>query len=123
MIEDPDVGGAFYAFMTYYAWDLMALALAIFWHCFFLIIMGTITADIIFHQAAIPRVSYSVEQPFHSSDTNISKTVRLFESARGKVNRVVWASSSSVYGGADILPTPESTFKNPKISLVARANS
>ena len=70
--------------------------------------------DVIFHQAAIPRVSYSVEQPFHSTDTNISKTVRLFEAARDKVDRIVWASSSSVYGGADILPTSESEPKNPK---------
>tara|TARA_R110001599_G_scaffold342664_3_gene564714 strand:+ start:319 stop:1320 length:1002 start_codon:yes stop_codon:yes gene_type:complete len=70
--------------------------------------------DVIFHQAAIPRVSYSIEQPFHSTDTNISKTVRLFEAARDKVDRIVWASSSSVYGGADILPTSESEPKNPK---------
>ena len=70
--------------------------------------------DVIFHQAAIPRVSYSVEQPFHSSDVNISKTVRLFEAARGNANRIVWASSSSVYGGANTLPTPESSLKNPK---------
>jgi nucleoside-diphosphate-sugar epimerase len=70
--------------------------------------------DVIFHQAAIPRVSYSVEQPWHTTDTNISKTVRLFEAARGSVDRIVWASSSSVYGGADLLPTPESSPKNPK---------
>tara|TARA_B100000900_G_scaffold415919_1_gene447875 strand:+ start:5219 stop:6229 length:1011 start_codon:yes stop_codon:yes gene_type:complete len=70
--------------------------------------------DVIFHQAAIPRVSYSVEQPFHSTDVNISKTTRLFEAARGKVRRIVWASSSSVYGGADKLPTPENEVKNPK---------
>jgi len=70
--------------------------------------------DVIFHQAAIPRVSYSVEQPYHSSDVNISKTVRLFEAAREKVDRIVWASSSSVYGGADILPTAENSPKNPK---------
>ena len=70
--------------------------------------------DVIFHQAAVPRVSYSVEEPWHTTDVNISKTVRLFESARGTVDRIVWASSSSVYGGADILPTKEDTVKNPK---------
>lgn len=70
--------------------------------------------DVIFHQAAVPRVSYSVEEPWHTTDVNISKTVRLFESARGTVDRIVWASSSSVYGGADKLPTKESTPKNPK---------
>ena len=38
--------------------------------------------DIVFHQAAVPRVSYSVEQPWHTTDVNIGKTVRLFEAAR-----------------------------------------
>ncbi len=72
------------------------------------------TYDVIFHQAAVPRVSYSVEEPWHTTDVNISKTVRLFESARGAVDRIVWASSSSVYGGADKLPTKENTTKDPK---------
>jgi nucleoside-diphosphate-sugar epimerase len=70
--------------------------------------------DVIFHQAAVPRVSYSVEEPWHTTDVNISKTVRLFEAARNSVDRIVWASSSSVYGGADELPTKENTPKNPK---------
>lgn len=70
--------------------------------------------DVIFHQAAVPRVSYSVEQPWHTTDVNIGKTVRLFEAARGAVSRIVWASSSSVYGGANDLPTKETCSKNPK---------
>ena len=70
--------------------------------------------DVIFHQAAVPRVSYSVEQPWHTTDVNIGKTVRLFEAAKGSVDRIVWASSSSVYGGAAELPTKETALKNPK---------
>ena len=69
---------------------------------------------VIFHQAAVPRVSYSVENPVHTTDVNILKTVKLFKSAVGNVRRIVFASSSSVYGGADILPTPDDTPKNPK---------
>ena len=68
----------------------------------------------VFHQAAVPRVSYSVEQPSHTTDVNISSTVRLFQACIGSVDRVVWASSSSVYGGAETMPTHESTEKNPK---------
>jgi nucleoside-diphosphate-sugar epimerase len=64
--------------------------------------------DVIFHQAAIPRVSYSVENPSETTHNNILKTVMLFEACVDSVDRVVWASSSSVYGGADTLPTPES---------------
>jgi len=64
--------------------------------------------DVIFHQAAVPRVSYSVEYPADTTYENVFKTVKLFESCTGNVQRIVWASSSSVYGGADLLPTSES---------------
>ena len=70
--------------------------------------------DVIFHQAAVPRVSYSVEEPWHTTDVNISKTVKLFESARGAVDRIVWASSSAVYGNTTSLPTREDTLKSPQ---------
>ena len=71
--------------------------------------------DVIFHQAAVPRVSYSVEHPYETTVANIAKTVALFDSAKGHVKRIVNASSSSVYGGASKLPTSESqNRKNPK---------
>ena len=35
--------------------------------------------DVIFHQAAIPRVSFSVEHPYETTVNNIGKTVALFE--------------------------------------------
>jgi len=70
--------------------------------------------DVIFHQAAIPRVSYSVENPGVTTDVNISGTVKLFEAACENVSKLIFASSSSVYGGADKLPTSESEPKNPK---------
>jgi len=63
--------------------------------------------DVIFHEAAIPRVSYSVENPSETTSENILKTVMLFEAAAGHVKRIVWASSSSVYGGAESRPTHE----------------
>ena len=68
--------------------------------------------DVVFHQAAIPRVSYSVENPGETTYTNIFSTVRLFEACAGNVSRVVWASSSSVYGGAELMPTSESERGN-----------
>ena len=71
--------------------------------------------DGIFHLAAIPRVLYSVENPVETTDTNILASVKLIDSAvKGKVKRFVFSSSSSVYGGADDLPTPTSYPKNPK---------
>ena len=70
--------------------------------------------DAIIHLAAVPRVSYSVEHPVSTNYTNVSKTLQLMQAARGNVNRFVFASSSSVYGGANVLPTHESAPKNPK---------
>jgi len=69
--------------------------------------------DVVFHQAAVPRVSYSVEHPSETTDTNINKTVKLMEACIGNVKRFVFASSSSVYGGADNLPTSEVEPKRP----------
>lgn len=72
--------------------------------------------DVVIHLAAVPRVSYSVEHPLETNDSNVSKTLKLMEACRGNVNRFVFASSSSVYGGADEahLPTHENYRKNPK---------
>jgi len=81
---------------------------------FILDYINTGAYDVVFHQAAVPRVSYSVDHPGETTDTNIGKTVHLFKACAGKVDRIVFASSSSVYGGADDLPTTESSPKKPK---------
>jgi len=70
--------------------------------------------DVVFHLAAVPRVSYSVEHPLETNDTNLTKTLVLIDACRGNVGRFVFASSSSVYGGASLLPTPETHPKSPK---------
>ena len=70
--------------------------------------------DVVFHNAAIPRVSFSVENPFLTTDVNVLRTVKLLEACRGNIKRFVFASSSSVYGGADDLPTPCDYQKDPK---------
>lgn len=72
--------------------------------------------DVVFHLAAVPRVSYSVEHPLETNETNVTQTLKLMEACRGNVRRIVFASSSSVYGGADAanLPTHENYRKDPK---------
>jgi len=70
--------------------------------------------DVVFHQAAVPRVSYSVENPIETTEENLMKSVQLLHACAGNVRRVVVASSSSVYGGADAMPTSENEPKNPK---------
>lgn len=70
--------------------------------------------DAVVHLAAVPRVSYSVEHPLETHLSNVTKTVKLMDACRGNINRFVFASSSSVYGGADEMPTHESSRKNPQ---------
>lgn len=70
--------------------------------------------DIVFHQAAIPRVLFSVQNPALTTQVNVAKTSLLFEACVGNVKRIVFASSSSVYGGPEIMPIKEDTPKNPK---------
>ena len=64
--------------------------------------------DVIFHLAAVPRVSYSVEYPYETTQSNVLSTMAVLDAARkyGKPDiRVINTSSSSVYGGAVLLPT------------------
>lgn len=77
-------------------------------------LINTKSIDVVIHLAAIPRVSYSVENPALTFETNVVKTMNLIENCRHNIGRFIFASSSSVYGGAKKLPTPESEVKRPK---------
>jgi len=72
--------------------------------------------EYVFHLAANPRVTYSVEHPVETNDTNVSKTLMLLNACKtkGTVKRFVFAASSSSYGNTDILPTPETAINNPQ---------
>jgi nucleoside-diphosphate-sugar epimerase len=55
--------------------------------------------DGIFHMAALPRVTYSVEEPALTHDVNVNGTLNVLLAARDSgVKRVVFSSSSSTYG-------------------------
>ena len=71
--------------------------------------------DVIFHQAAHRAVLRSVEHPLATNNANVTGTLTVLDAARrAGVRRVVCASSSSVYGGAEVLPTPESAPLVPR---------
>jgi nucleoside-diphosphate-sugar epimerase len=58
--------------------------------------------DGVFHMAAVPRVTYSVEHPIETNENNVTGTLNVLVSARDAgVKRLVFSSSSSVYGGND----------------------
>lgn len=72
--------------------------------------------DFIFHFAAIPRVSFSVENPSKTTLANVYGAVVVLEKAvKYGCKRFILSSSSSVYGGAKKMPTKESeNFPDPK---------
>jgi UDP-glucose 4-epimerase len=71
--------------------------------------------DIVFHQAAHRAVLRSVEHPLTTDRANTHGTLALLKaSVDAGVRRLVFASSSSVYGGAEAMPTPETTRLNPR---------
>lgn len=70
--------------------------------------------DYVFHQAALPSVPRSVENPLTSNAVNIDGTLNLLEAARKVgVKKFVMASSSSVYGESEELPKHERMIPSP----------
>jgi UDP-glucose 4-epimerase len=72
-------------------------------------------AKYVFHEAALPRVQFSIEHPLESNDANVVGTVNvLVASQRSGVKRVIYAASSSAYGEPIKLPLVETMPANPK---------
>jgi nucleoside-diphosphate-sugar epimerase len=70
--------------------------------------------EIIFHLAAQAGVRYSIENAAEITNNNIVSTVNTFEYAKEKkIGKVVFASSSSVYGNPIYTPVDEKHPKNP----------
>ena len=71
--------------------------------------------DYVFHQAAVPSVPRSVEDPITTTDANCTGTATVLNAARNAdVDTAVVASSSSVYGSTDQLPKVESMTEQPE---------
>ena len=69
----------------------------------------------VFHEAALCSVLRSVEEPLSTNSVNIEGTLRLLVQARkAGVSRVVYASSSSVYGETAALPNHEDLAPSPR---------
>jgi nucleoside-diphosphate-sugar epimerase len=70
--------------------------------------------DVVFHEAAIVSVPYSVEHPLETHDVNILGTLQFLEAAReAGVRRVVFASSAAIYGDEPTLPKVETMLPTP----------
>src|SRR5262245_2317252 len=70
--------------------------------------------DYVLHQAAIPSVPRSIEDPVTSNRSNIDATLNVLVAARdAHVRRLVYAGSSSAYGNAPVLPKREDMPPRP----------
>lgn len=70
--------------------------------------------EIVLHQAALPSVPRSIKDPITSNEVNVNGTLNILEaSVAAKVRKVVYASSSSVYGDNPDLPKHEGMLPNP----------
>jgi nucleoside-diphosphate-sugar epimerase len=70
--------------------------------------------EYVFHQAALPSVQRSVEDPLGSNAVNVEGTLNILLAAREeKAKRVIYASSSSIYGDTPTLPKHEGMPPTP----------
>ena len=78
-------------------------------------VLEKITKDIdgVFHQAALASVQDSFSKPKKYHDVNVNGTENILKLAKKNNFKVVYASSSSVYGNPEQIPIKESDNKNP----------
>lgn len=70
--------------------------------------------DYVLHQAALPSVQRSILNPLTTTEVNVNGTLNILEAARfHKVQRIVYASSSSIYGDTPTLPKDENMRPQP----------
>jgi len=70
--------------------------------------------EVILHQAALPSVPRSINDPITTNEVNVMGTLNLLDAAKDEgVKRIVYASSSSVYGNSPELPKREDMLPNP----------
>jgi UDP-glucose 4-epimerase len=74
-----------------------------------------IDIDYVIHMAAIPNVQQSIDQPLYTTEHNLSATVRLLNSIRkfSNIKKLVFSSTSSVYGDPIEFPVKETFEANP----------
>lgn len=81
---------------------------------------ATAGIDYVFHVAALRAVLRSVDDPKETNDVNVSGTLNVLLAARdAKVKRVIFSSSSSVYGDTEKFPCQETDTPRPQSPYAA----
>ncbi|MEI8174511.1 MAG: NAD-dependent epimerase/dehydratase family protein [bacterium] len=71
-------------------------------------------AKYVFHEAALPQVQYSIENPIETHDINVTGLLNVLEASKlNNVKRLIFASSSAVYGDQKTLPLVETMEARP----------
>jgi nucleoside-diphosphate-sugar epimerase len=82
---------------------------------FWTVVKATQGIDHIIHQAALPSIPRSIDNPLTTTEVNINGTLNILEAARlSDVQRIIYASSSSVYGDSPQMPKNEDMKPMPK---------
>ncbi len=70
--------------------------------------------DFVLHQAALPSVPRSIKDPITTNEVNVAGTLNILDAAKNAgIKRLVYASSSSIYGTSASLPTKENMAPDP----------
>jgi len=71
-------------------------------------------ADYVYHLAAVTSVPQSVDDPIKTNNVNITGTLKVLEAAKNcDVKKLIFSSSSAVYGETEVLPIDEKVPINP----------
>jgi UDP-glucose 4-epimerase len=71
------------------------------------------SVDYVIHMAATPNVQSSIENPIESNKNNFETTLNILESIRGSsVKKIIFSSTSAVYGNTEKYPTDENSDLN-----------
>ena len=79
-----------------------------------------INVDYVFHLAAMASVPLSIDNPIKSTNDNLNASIELLNACRAnKVKKIIFSSSSSVYGDNTNIPLKETEYPLPKSPYAA----
>jgi nucleoside-diphosphate-sugar epimerase len=77
--------------------------------------------DFVYHFAAKNSIVDCQNDPLETSDINITGTINVFEAARrANIKKVIYAESSALYEGSDVIPTPETEVKPQSFYAISK---